>query len=340
VPRSPATPVPDLRTFEALVRGVEETLLEGTRRIDRATVFANWETGRLINQHILLNQARAAYATQVMPRLAKRVGLSERVLYSCSQFHRRVPILNLSSKLSWTHFRTLCRIEDEKQRQALIKETEKRGWTVAQLDDRVRQIKSVAEPSSGAAPQSRIELLTPKRGTPGLHPVIARRGGLAVDLGFKVYLPLSADDVRRLKLTAGSIVQSDADGKLARADAATKADLFAYRTLLTRVVDGDTLAVTIDLPPCHELDKKLRLRGLDCPEMDTAAGRAAKGFTQALVDRAVSIVLTTTKPDKYDRYLADVFVVTAAGEEIFLNNALLENGHAVCMGSGATVELL
>ena len=39
MPRSPANPAPDLRTFEALVRGVEETLMEGKRRIDRAMVL-------------------------------------------------------------------------------------------------------------------------------------------------------------------------------------------------------------------------------------------------------------------------------------------------------------
>ena len=74
--------------------------------------------------------------------------------------------------------------------------------------------------------------------------------------------------------------------------------------------------------------------------MDTLAGKAAKRCTQALVDSAKFLVLTTTKPDKYDRYLADVFVGPIAGEEIFLNNALLENGHANRADASVTVELL
>ncbi|MBI4626915.1 MAG: thermonuclease family protein [Verrucomicrobia bacterium] len=54
--------------------------------------------------------------------------------------------------------------------------------------------------------------------------------------------------------------------------------------------------------------------------------------------RADELRVRTTKPDKYDRYLAVVFFTvfgsssggarTAESEEIFLNNALLENGHA------------
>ena len=61
------------------------------------------------------------------------------------------------------------------------------------------------------------------------------------------------------------------------------------------------------------------------------------------------VILSTTKPDKYNRSLADVFIIkprsvsqllpagagsaldsqlNAEGGEIFLNNALLQNGHA------------
>ena len=76
------------------------------------------------------------------------------------------------------------------------------------------------------------------------------------------------------------------------------------------------------------MKQKLRLRDLDCPEMDTAEGRAAKRFTESFLDRGTAVTICTTKPDKYDRYLADVFV-ERDGEPKFLNNALLENGHAV-----------
>ncbi len=174
---------------------------------------------------------------------------------------------------------------------------------------------------------SKPKLLTPKRGTPGLFLVVARGGRLALDLGFKLYRPLDADTVRRLKLTPGSIVCVEGDA-LARDDTATKADLFTYRAADVRVVDGDTLAATIALPP-DEIDKKFRLRGINCPEMDTDGGKAARRFVQALIDPAVTVTLVTTKPDKYDRYLVDVYIETKTGEIIFLNNALLESGHAV-----------
>ena len=56
-----------------------------------------------------------------------------------------------------------------------------------------------------------------------------------------------------------------------------------------------------------------------------------------LVD-ATEVTIATSKVDKYDRYLADVHARRPSGETIFLNNALLENGHAVPMGAEAMTE--
>ena len=109
---------------------------------------------------------------------------------------------------------------------------------------------------------------------------------------------------------------------------ATKADLFNYRVELIKVVDGDTFWVKIYLRPRQWLKQKLRLRGLDCPEMKTPEGKMAKRFVDSLVGKTTAVTINTTKPDKYDRYLADVFLTTDSGE-MFLNNTLLENGQAV-----------
>jgi endonuclease YncB( thermonuclease family) len=176
----------------------------------------------------------------------------------------------------------------------------------------------------------------PQRGTPGLHLIVDRGpstslragDGLAVDLGFMLYWPLTPDQAKRL--AKGTIVRIANDDSIHRADGATKAELFTYAATLRRVVDGDTLVVALEVSPGVFLEQKLRLRGLDCPELSTPEGKAAKRFVEALFSDSIGdLVINTTKPDKYDRYLADVFVKTKSGEEVFLNNALLENGHAV-----------
>lgn len=93
------------------------------------------------------------------------------------------------------------------------------------------------------------------------------------------------------------------------------------------MLDGDTLAVSVALPH-YQMGEKLRLRGFDCPEMDTPEGKAAKRFVDMQLLDAREVVLTTSKIDKYDRYLADVHATRPDGAAIYLNNELLKNAHA------------
>ena len=124
------------------------------------------------------------------------------------------------------------------------------------------------------------------------------------------------------------MVRLSSSGQITAAEGATKADLFTCPVELIKVVDGDTLWIKIYLRPRQWIKHKLRLRGLDCPEMSTPEGKAAKRFVDALVAKTTAVIINTTKPDKYDRYLAEVFLTTGTGE-IYLNNSLLENGQAV-----------
>ncbi|MBI4710958.1 MAG: thermonuclease family protein [Candidatus Omnitrophica bacterium] len=47
------------------------------------------------------------------------------------------------------------------------------------------------------------------------------------------------------------------------------------------------------------------------------------------IKQADEIILTSSRSDKYDRYLADVFYTDKDGKEQYLNNLLLEAGLAV-----------
>ncbi len=236
----------------------------------------------------------------------------------------------------------------------------KREWTVTQLATRVRALNAAAahlETNAARSGGKSNPLLKPNRGTIGVHRIAKVEGFLVVDLGFANYFDLSpstglrAGDEQAVTVKAGELVTLDGNGRIAPAEGATKADLFNYRVELIKVVDGDTLWVKIYLWPRSWIKQKLRLRGLDCPELSTPEGQAAKRFVDALMAKTTAITINTTKPDKYDRYLADVFlelsdqlsaissqpsIRSTAGADrrsltadCFLNNALLENGHAV-----------
>lgn len=115
---------------------------------------------------------------------------------------------------------------------------------------------------------------------------------------------------------------------------------------MERVVDGDTLLVEIDLGFTNTTRQYLRLRALDTPEINTERGRKARDFVASLLKPAPFIILTTTRSDKFDRYLADVFIpgkdflkdwfrasakLNPSAGLIYLNNELLKHKLAVRM---------
>lgn len=58
------------------------------------------------------------------------------------------------------------------------------------------------------------------------------------------------------------------------------------------------------------------------------AGKAAKRFAESILAPATTVTIVTSKPDKFDRYLADAFVPNGEDDFTFLNNELLRHGHA------------
>jgi micrococcal nuclease len=317
------------QSYAALRSAVESVVFKGRRDIERAWIHTYHETGRLINEHILLKRDRAGYGAKVFEKLSVDTGISKRTLHECAQFHRCFPIVRAPAQLTRTHYIVLCQVADERRRTALLQETLRNGWSIRQLGERVRALNAAAglpEPAESTPAVTPPRLLTSKRGTPGVCKVIAVEGASVADLGFATYR-----DVEAAHFKAGDFVRVQASGRVEAASGATKADLFTYRAAVLKVVDGDTMWVKVYLEPERWVKQKLRLRDLDCPEMDTAGGKAAKRFVEALVAESAAVTVCTTKPDKYDRYLADVFLTTAEGE-VYLNNELLKTGHAVRKG--------
>lgn len=81
------------------------------------------------------------------------------------------------------------------------------------------------------------------------------------------------------------------------------------------------------------LTQKFRLRGIDCPEINTPEGKRAKRFVEERLKGVDFIVIKTHKDttDKYERYLADIFYLPSGGdadrtarEGHYLNQDLLD----------------
>jgi endonuclease YncB( thermonuclease family) len=122
---------------------------------------------------------------------------------------------------------------------------------------------------------------------------------------------------------------------------------FTYAATVERVVDADTLDVAIDLGFRIQFRVRLRVAGIDAPELHTAEGKEARLF---VLDHLCTeqpgtghpaacsfrpVVVRTYKPDKYGRALADVQWVEASGRTYDLAGELLAAGRAQLYTGGA-----
>ena len=126
--------------------------------------------------------------------------------------------------------------------------------------------------------------------------------------------------------------------RLARDLSVDREDLFTYVAMVEKVIDGDTLLVSFDFQGPASVSQKLRLRGIDCPELDTEEGRRAKRFVESRLKDCDFIIVKTYKDrtDRFDRYLADIFCLPGvndpalvAAEGAYLNQELLNERLAV-----------
>ena len=96
------------------------------------------------------------------------------------------------------------------------------------------------------------------------------------------------------------------------------------------VVDGDTIYVTVDAwPPLFGTVAKIRLRGIDTPEMrgkceaEKVMARDARQYVEKVLKSAKIIVLTNLSQGTFFRVVADVYV-----DGVHLNQDLVDKSYA------------
>lgn len=110
---------------------------------------------------------------------------------------------------------------------------------------------------------------------------------------------------------------------------------FVYAAKLDSIVDGDTMDMVIDLGFRTTTEQRVRLLGVDCPEVKgetKKAGDAATEATRSWMKSHGNLVIRTRKTkkqaDSFGRYLVEVFG-DKDGKQESLNDYLLESGFAV-----------
>ena len=127
--------------------------------------------------------------------------------------------------------------------------------------------------------------------------------------------------------------------------------MYQYKSIIQKVVDGDTLEIAIDLGLTVWIhDEKIRLYGINTPEVygvkkgnpEWELGNKASTFVKSVLKEKDEIIVETIKDkkEKYGRYLALVYVridpaiifglsdIRRIGDYYCLNDILVRKGLA------------
>lgn len=138
---------PDAPQSEDAYRSIRGYVIEAQGQVytavNAAMVTAYWKIGKSIFEACGEND-RAAYGKQVLKYISERLteefgkGFSVQGLRNMRQFYLTFPIRStLRSELSWSHYRLLMRVPDEKARMFYTEEAVKTGWSVRQLERQI-----------------------------------------------------------------------------------------------------------------------------------------------------------------------------------------------------------
>lgn len=103
--------------------------------------------------------------------------------------------------------------------------------------------------------------------------------------------------------------------------------MYEYKAKVVRVLDADTIDVSIDLGFDVWINQRVRLIGINTPEKNTEFGKQASDYVKELLPVGHMILLKSEqdKREKFGRYLAKVYFLTSQES---VNDILIQKGFA------------
>jgi endonuclease YncB( thermonuclease family) len=315
---------PALNRFNKLIDDISALYIK-TRNLQ---VRFGWEIGRRIVIEEQHGELHAAYGSRLLTKVSKDLtkkfgpGFSVNSLRKMRQFYLLNPIQPKSVELNWSQQIELLPIEDTQARKDLQKRAVKEDLTstdLRQMVKKIRKVSTVKRPKKFAPLKFPTDL---KLNTFAKSKLAYKLpdGCVLIDCGFVVNWPVKKSALKRVDVT--------------------DTPSYTYEATVDRVIDGDTLVVVIEVGFSIKVYDKLRLRGIDTPELKTVAGQKAKTFVQTLLPVGSTIVIKSHKSrvDLHGRFVVDVLFRQGVDDPkaiikdpVYLNQYLLDEGYAVRM---------
>lgn len=345
--------------YQELISQISDIYLnaqnESKKQVNQIILEAYWQIGRRLVEVEQKGQPRASMGDELMVKLSGELtgkfgnGFSISNLRYMRQYYLTYPKHHARGELPWTHYRSLLSIKDLELRSYYEKQANEHKWSTRDLDrylklDKVERERIFLPRPSQKESSKKTNPFQIKRGQLYTYSLTnapmgqAIQSPLMIDCGFQIFKEMNFKKVGPLKSDDRVVSKKTADEYQIRRADIPASELYVYRALVERVIDGDTLLCMIDAGFHNWTRQRLRLRNIDAPEINTPRGKKAKAFIQESLTHCDFIIVKTYKTDKYDRYLADVFYLNGvkypdvvAAEGRLLNQDLVENHLAVCV---------
>lgn len=84
--------------------------------------------------------------------------------------------------------------------------------------------------------------------------------------------------------------------------------MYTYKARINRIIDGDTVNLTIDLGFRLTYTANCRLAGINAPEMNTEEGKMSKIALSTMLQSIEELTIKSTGLDKYGRPIVVLLV--------------------------------
>lgn len=323
---------------------IKSGVTESEQLIHHNRVRAYWQIGECIATQLLEENFRSVYGERLYEQLGQDLDFRPRVLQHMVQFFRMYPQCPQTPGLTWTHYRYLINVQDEKERRLLEQRIISEGITSTQIKQFI--------PGYNALGTRRVNVrngfLEVKRGVPYLYAIRqatdleGKELDARLDLGFNIGIQKRNASYIHFVNSRLVVSKKEESGYRLETYKGETEILYTYGAQIERVVDGDTVIAHVDLGFGLTVRERFRLRGINAPELNTADGQRAKAhLTQVLLPSCdlqagkAPLVIKTYKTDKYGRYVADLFllpdsvgVFQTAAQGVLVNQLMLDAGLA------------
>lgn len=147
----PATPGANQKEFTILIGQLRQLVRssrdQALKTVDVIQVRTYWEIGHHIVEFEQQGQERAAYGSRLLSSLAQTLtaefgrGFDTSNLRNMRLFYQAFPKCDaLRHELSWTHYRILLRVDDERAREWYMHETATQNWSTRALERQINTL--------------------------------------------------------------------------------------------------------------------------------------------------------------------------------------------------------